>query len=92
MRPPDRLRPGNRYSTPREPPETRGVRSLSDAAVAKVTLRATCRRCKHSALLWPGDLAAKLGKAYPLASVQRRLKCSQCGAKGETLRVNEVER
>ena len=67
-------------------------RSLSQLAAARVSLMAYCRRCKHRALLYPAALAEKLGPERKATEVARRLKCSECGSRGETLRVTEVER
>jgi hypothetical protein len=67
-------------------------RSLADLATAKVAFLAVCRRCRHRGLLYPAALAAKLGPVTSARDVPRRLKCSECGAKGGTVRVTEVER
>jgi hypothetical protein len=91
------MRPGSHLGASSPPPTGNGRSTLSDRTLgqllsAKVALLAYCRRCKHRSLLYPATLAEKLGAARPAVDVQQFLKCSECGARGETLRVTEVER
>jgi len=72
--------------------DTVTARSLADLAKAKVALRALCHRCKHTATLYPATLAEKLGADRPITDVRRKLKCSDCGARGGMIRLTEVER
>jgi hypothetical protein len=70
-------RPGSRYH---QPPE--GRRTLLDVARDHAALMITCRRCKHRTTLFPAQLAVDLGPDYPVDQIARRLRCTECRAKG----------
>ncbi len=67
-------------------------RCLRDLTERRICLLAVCRRCSNRTLLFPSDLAARLGPAYPVKEVMRRLACSRCGARAHQVRVDEVSR
>jgi hypothetical protein len=70
-------RPGSRYH---QPPE--GRRTLLDVARDHAALMVTCRRCKHRGVLYPHHLAVDLGRDFPVDQIARRLRCTECRAKG----------
>jgi DNA-directed RNA polymerase subunit RPC12/RpoP len=64
-----------------------------DLAKEQLALAVTCRRCDHRATVQPTTLAAgRHGHNYPLSQAKARLKCSECGAKGEMLKIDVVGR
>jgi hypothetical protein len=56
------------------------LRTLHDLAKAKLALVAVCQRCRH--LLFPFDLAERLGARFPVAELAPRLRCTDCRARG----------
>lgn len=75
MHSPEEMRPGNRYARPRP-------RSLRDVAEAKAALQVTCRRCRHRVVLLPITLAERLGPAFPVDELAKRLRCDECRGRG----------
>jgi DNA-directed RNA polymerase subunit RPC12/RpoP len=71
------MRPGSRYWKPAP-----GTRTLRDLAKAKLALIAVCQRCRHRSLLFPLDLAERLGANFPLDQIASRLRCTECQALG----------
>jgi hypothetical protein len=71
------MRPGNRYAR-----ETEARRTLGELINRKAALVAICRRCKHRRLLFPASLASKLGEAFKVADLQKRLRCGGCRGYG----------
>jgi hypothetical protein len=61
------------------PPSVRTVRDLARAKLAPV---AVCQRCRHRHLLFPLDLAERLGANFLVAELARRLRCTECKALG----------
>ena len=58
------------------------VRTLRDLARAKLALVAVCQRCRHRQLLFPLDLAERLGAGFLVAELAPRLRCTECKALG----------
>jgi hypothetical protein len=58
------------------------VRTLRDLARAKFALVAVCQRCRHRQLLFPLDLAERLGPSFLVADLAPRLRCTECKALG----------
>jgi hypothetical protein len=77
MKEPQEMRPGNRYARP-----AKKARTLQDLAMAKLALVAVCQRCRHRKLLFPLDLAERLGASFPVDQVPPRLRCTECRALG----------
>jgi len=71
------MRPGNRYVQP----ANKG-RTLRDLAIAKLALVAVCQGCRHRQLLFPLDLAERLGANFTVEQVPPRLRCTECQARG----------
>jgi hypothetical protein len=71
------MRPGNRYAR-----EAQTRRTLADLLERKTALVAICRRCKHRRLLLPRVLAERLGEAFKVAELQKRLRCEACRGYG----------
>jgi DNA-directed RNA polymerase subunit RPC12/RpoP len=76
---------------PGETPIARAVRNLEDMGNGRLAFSVRCLRCRHKALL-PMGLALRLGTAYPIEGVYRRLKCKRCGARGDYLDISLVGR
>lgn len=82
---PDEAHDRRRPQHPRRSPQydAGGVgRTLHDVARDRAALMVTCYRCKHRAVLYPHELAAKWGADFPLMHVKPRLKCTACELKG----------
>ena len=58
------------------------VRTVRDLAQAKLALVAVCQRCRHRHLLFPLDLAERLGADFLVADLAQRLRCTDCKALG----------
>jgi hypothetical protein len=58
------------------------IRTLRDLARAKLALVAVCQRCRHRHLLFPLDLAERLGANFLVAELSPRLRCTECKALG----------
>jgi hypothetical protein len=58
------------------------VQTIHDLACAKLALVAVCQRCRHRHLLFPLDLAERLGADFLLDQLPRRLRCTECKALG----------
>jgi len=65
------MRPGNRYWKP-----SAKARTLRDLARAKIALVAICRRCSHRSVLFPHELAEKVGAEFPVDQLPPRLRCN----------------
>ena len=61
------------------PPSVRTIRDLARAKLALVTV---CQRCRHRHLLFPLDLAERLGPDFLVADLAPRLRCTDCKALG----------
>jgi transcription elongation factor Elf1 len=59
---------------------------LGDVLVHQCQISATCRACDHRTSLSPAELAQRLGYEYPLARLERRLRCLKCGKKKARIR------
>jgi DNA-directed RNA polymerase subunit RPC12/RpoP len=77
MKPPHEMRPGNRYARAAEARKTLGTLISRKAA-----LIAICQRCKHRRLLFPRQLANRLGEGFKVADLPKRLRCQSCGFYG----------
>jgi hypothetical protein len=58
------------------------VRTIRDLARAKLALVAVCQRCRHRHLLFPLDLAERVGADFLVAELAPRLRCTACKALG----------
>jgi hypothetical protein len=58
------------------------VLTLLDLARAKLALVAVCQRRRHRQLLFPLDLAERLGANFLVAELAPRLRCTDCKALG----------
>ena len=58
------------------------VRTIRDIARAKLAVVAVCQRCRHRRLLFPLDLAERLGANFPVERLPARLRCTECRALG----------
>jgi hypothetical protein len=58
------------------------VRTIRDLARAKLALVAVCQRCRHRQLLFPLDLAERVGPDFLVDQLPRRLRCTDCRALG----------
>jgi hypothetical protein len=58
------------------------VQTVRDLARAKLALVAVCQRCRHRQLLFPLDLAERLGPDFLVARLAPRLRCTDCKARG----------
>jgi hypothetical protein len=58
------------------------IRTVRDLARAKLALIAVCQRCRHRQLLFPLDLAERLGATFLVAELAPRLRCTDCKALG----------
>jgi hypothetical protein len=73
MKAPHEMRPGNRYAR-----ESEARKTLADLIRRKAALVAICRRCKHRRLLFPANLANRLGENFKVAELGPRLRCQNC--------------
>jgi hypothetical protein len=64
------------------PPSVRTIRDLRDLAQTKLAVVAVCQRCRHRHLLFPLDLAERLGTNFLVADLPPRLRCTECKALG----------
>ena len=51
-------------------------------ARAKLALVAVCKRCRHRQLLFPLDLAERLGADFLVDQLPQHLRCTDCRALG----------
>jgi hypothetical protein len=77
MKEPHEMRPGNRYAR-----EAEERRTLGQLIARKTALVAICRRCKHRKLLFPANLAGKLGEEFKVVDLRKRLRCAGCRGYG----------
>jgi len=77
MKAPHEMRPGNRYAR-----EAEARKTLGSLITRKAALVAVCRRCKHRRVLFPANLASRLGEDFKVVALGKRLKCQKCGAYG----------
>jgi DNA-directed RNA polymerase subunit RPC12/RpoP len=73
MKAPQEMRPGNRYARQSEARKT-----LGDLISRKAALVAICRRCKHRRLLFPANLANRLGENFKVIELGKLLRCQKC--------------
>ena len=58
------------------------IRTIRNIAREKLALVAVCQRCRHRHLLFPLDLAERLGANFLIADLAPRLRCTECKALG----------
>jgi hypothetical protein len=58
------------------------VKTIQDLARAKLPLVAVCQRCGHRHLLFPLDLAERLGADFLIADLAPHLRCTGCQTRG----------
>lgn len=73
MKPPEQMRPGNRYAR-----ETGAGRTLGELVRTKIALVAVCRRCKHRRVLYPANLISRFGANFLAIELRNHLRCSAC--------------
>jgi hypothetical protein len=57
-----------------------------------LALSVRCLRCRHKAVLLPISLAMRVGTAYPLEALYRRLVYKRCGGRSDYLDISLVGR
>jgi hypothetical protein len=68
------------------------VRNLEDMGNDKLALSVRCLCCRNKAVLLPMSLAMRVGTAYPLEALYRRLVCKRCRGRGDYLDISLVGR
>ena len=55
--------------------------TLADLFREGVDIWCWCERCAHQGVIAAAELIARLGPAFPVPEVARRLRCSACGSR-----------